>query len=277
MEPGSRRERDGWNGRGERPRGAGALPVLSVAALSAVLVDLLHEAGHLAATALPVGVRALSISTIGVSSRGASAVVAGAGPATNLLFAVFLFGAFSRALSPAWRYFAWLFGTGSLFNATAYLIYSAASDSGDWAFVFDALARPALWRPLVAAAGCGLYVASILASARALHALCAASIVAPSSVERLCALSYVGGGVVLTAGAVFNPVSPWYILSSGAATGFGAMAGLLLLPVRLRDVSTGPASAAGESLELGWPWVTAGVVATAVFVGVFGPGVRLGR
>ncbi len=276
MKPDSQRERVERNERDERRRGAGTLPALSVAALSAVLFDLLHEAGHLAATALPVGVTALSISTIGVSSRGSSAVVAGAGPATNLLFALCLFGAFSNSLSPAWRYFAWLFGTGNLFNATAYLIYSAASDSGDWAFVFDALARPALWRPLVAAAGCGIYAASILASARALRALCAAGIVAPSSVEHLCALSYVGGGLVLTAGAVFNPVSPWYILSSGAATGFGAMAGLMLVPVRLRAVSAG-GDAAGERLELGWPWVAAGVVATAVFVGVFGPGVRLGR
>ncbi|HEY2797424.1 MAG TPA: hypothetical protein VGK26_06005 [Thermoanaerobaculia bacterium] len=269
---------DGREEREPRPRGAGALPVLSVAALSAVLFDLLHEAGHLAATALPLGVTALSISTIGVSSRGSSAVVAAAGPAANLLFAFCLFGAFSRALSPAWRYFAWLFGTANLFNATAYLIYSAASGTGDWAFVFDALARPVLWRPLVGVAGCGTYAAGILASAGALRALCAAGIVAKSDVERLCALSYVGGGLVLTAGAVFNPVSPWYILTSGAATGFGAMAGLMLLPARLGASSSSAGEGTpAESLDLGWPWVVAGLVATVVFVGVFGPGVRLGR
>jgi hypothetical protein len=262
----------------EQTKQPGAAGILAVAALSAVLVDLLHEAGHLSATALPLGVTPLSISTIGVSSRGVSAVVAAAGPATNLLFALCLSGAFARALSRSWRYFAWLFGTGSLFNATAYLIYSAASSTGDWAVVFDALssARPAAWRLPVAAAGCVLYAASVLVSARALRALCAAGIVATADVERLCALSYVGGGLVLTAGAAFNPVSPWYILTSGAATGFGAMAGLMLVPARLRAGPVASADASGERLDLGWPWIAAGVVAVAVFVGVFGPGVRLG-
>ena len=252
--------------------------VASAAALSSVLVDLLHEAGHLAATMLPLGVTAISISTIGVSSRGVSAVVAAAGPATNLVFALCLLGATSRALTPAWRYFAWLFGTGSLFNATAYLIYSAASETGDWAVVFDALARPAVWRLPVAAAGCVLYAASILVSARALRALCAEGIVAasPQRVERYCALSYVVGGLVLTAGAALNPVSPWYVLTSGAATGFGAMAGLMALP-HLRVLSPKPGEISAESLKLGWPWIAAGGIAIAVFVGVFGPGVRIGR
>jgi hypothetical protein len=261
----------------EQTKGTGVAGILSVAGLSMCLVDLVHEAGHLAATALPLGVTALSISTIGVSSRGVSAVVAAAGPVTNLLFAVSMLGAFSRALSPSWRYFAWLFGSGSLFNATAYLMYSAASETGDWAVVFDALARPSVWRLPVAAAGCVLYAASILASARALRALCASGIVAAANVERYCALSYVAGGLVLTAGAVFNPVSPWYILTSGAATGFGAMAGLMLIPVRLRAVPTKRGDMVSESLKLGWPWIAAGAVAIAVFVGVFGPGVRLGR
>ena len=267
----------------EQTKGPGVAGILSVAALSSVLVDLLHEAGHLTATALPLGVTPISISTIGLSSRGVSAVVAAAGPATNLFFALCLLGAGARALPPSWRYFAWLFGSGSLFNATAYLIYSAVSETGDWAIVFDALAGRAVWSRLVLIAGCAAYAGSILVSARALRALRAAGIVAAANVERYCALSYVAGGVVLTAGAVFNPVSPWYILSSGAATGFGAMAGLMVLP-RLRGLSPKPGETAGtsapaaeaESLRLGWPWILAGAVAVAIFVGVFGPGVRLG-
>src|SRR5262249_7185129 len=168
---------------GRHPRhGATAAGILAVAALGAVLVDLLHELGHLAATLLPVGVIPLSISTIGVSSRGTSAVVAAAGPATNLLFALCLLVPSARALAPAWRWFAWLFGTGNLFNATAYLIYSAASGTGDWAVTFGALAPPALWRPLVGVAGCGLYAASVVASERVLRALCASGVVAAPNV-----------------------------------------------------------------------------------------------
>jgi hypothetical protein len=255
----------------EHRRHAGAAGILAVAALAAVLVDLLHEIGHLVATALPLGVTPLSISTIGVSSRGASAAVAAAGPVTNLLLALCLLGASSLALTPAWRWFAWLFGTGNLFNATAYLIYSAASGTGDWAVASGALAPPGLWRPLVGLAGCGLYAASVAVSAGVLRSLCASGVVAPARVERYCALSYVCGGGVLTLGAVFNPVSPWYVLTSGVATGFGAMAGLMLVPFLLRGL---PPSEA-ESLRIGWPWIAAAVVAAAIFVGVFGPGVRL--
>jgi hypothetical protein len=261
---------DGTKGR----EGAGAAGILAVAALALILVDLLHEVGHLLATALPLGVTPLSISTIGVSSRGASAVVAAAGPVTNLLLALCLLGASSRALTPAWRWFDWLFGTGNLFNATAYLIYSAASGTGDWAVTFDSLAPPGLWRPLVGLAGCGLYAASLVVSASVLRSLCASGVVAASHVERYCALSYVCGGSVLTLGAFFNPVSPWYVLTSGAATGFGAMAGLMLVPVLLRRAPP-PEPEGPESLEIGWPWIAAAILAAAIFVGVFGPGVRL--
>ena len=257
-------------------RGASTRGILSVAALAAVLVDLLHEVGHLVATALPLGVIPLSISTIGVSTRGASAVVAAAGPVTNLLFALCLVGS-SRTPAPAGRYFAWLFGTGNLFNATAYLIYSAASGTGDWAFAFGSLAPPGLWRPLVGLAGCGLYAASLVVSASVLRSLCASGVVARAHVERYCALSYLCGGCVLTLGAHFNPVSPQYVLTSGAATGFGAMAGLMLLPRLLRRSLPADSRVESESLRIGSSWIAAGVLAVVAFVGVFGPGVRLGR
>ena len=56
------------------------LGIASMSALAIVLCDLLHELGHLAATRLPLGVKAQSISTIGVTTDGGSAVVAAADP-----------------------------------------------------------------------------------------------------------------------------------------------------------------------------------------------------
>ena len=256
----------------------GILGILFVAALSAALADLLHELGHLAATALPVGVSAKLISTIGVSTDGSSALVAAAGPVANLILAPLLSLAFARSASPAWRYFGWLFGSCNLFNATAYLIYSAASATGDWAVAFGALAPPAVWRPIAGVTGCLLYAASVSASVAALRALCVSGIVAASNVERYCAWSYLCGGIVLTAAAALNPLSPWYILTSGAATGFGAMAGLMVLPVRLRR-SLPPTSArcpASRCASVG-RGSRRESSAAAIFVGVFGPGLRLGR
>jgi hypothetical protein len=248
--------------------------IAAVTSVAYVLCDLLHEFGHATATLLPLGVRALSISTIGLSTSSSSAVVAAAGPLVNVALSLTLFLAASSALSSAWRYFAWLFGTVNLFNATAYFLYSAVLGSGDWAVVFNALASPSLWRPAVGLAGLGLYAGSIYASLLALRRLVAAGIIAESNVDRYCTSSYWLGGALITAGAVFNPENPWFILTSGAATGLAAMIGLLLLPpLLLRSSSNG--GSMQESLRIGWVWVVAGAVAAVVFIGVFGPGVRL--
>jgi hypothetical protein len=253
---------------------AKSLGLVAISALAYVLCDLLHELGHAAATLLPLGVEAVSISTIGLSSAGSSAVVAIAGPLVNFALALALFLVFVPRLSPTWRYFAWLSGTANLFNATAYLLYSSVLGTGDWATALNAVAAPTLWRPVAGLAGVVLYIASILASLVALRRLVSSGVVAASHVDRYCTTAYWTGGLVITAGAVFNPVSPWFILTSGVATGFGAMLGLLALPTLLRRAP--PINRPiGESLRIGWPWVIAGAAATVIFIGIFGPGIRL--
>jgi len=223
---------------------------------------------------LPLGVKAVSISTIGLSSTGSSAVVAIAGPLVNLVLALFLLLALAPKISPAWRYFAWLFGTINLYNATAYFLYSSILGTGDWATVFNAVAAANLWRPIVGLTGIVLYIASILASLAVLRRFCASGIVSSLNVDNYCTSAYWIGGLVITAGAVFNPISPWFILTSGAATGFGAMIGLLALPALFRRTNFTTAST-GESLHIHWPWIMAGAIALVVFMGVFGPGLRL--
>jgi len=257
------------------PRDAYPLGIAAISALAYVLCDLLHETAHALTTLLPLGVNAVAVSTIGVSSFGESALVAAAGPLVNVASGLALLLACSATLSAAARYASWLFGSISLFNGTAYLLYSAALGSGDWAVVFNAFAPPPLWRPLAGLAGAALYAAAVLASARGLRHLVASCVVAVADVERYCWLSYWVGGAVLVAGSLFNPVSPWLILTSGVATGFGAMAGLLALPVLLRRVAAGGSSSV-PAWHVGWPWLAAGGVASLLFVGLFGPGIRLG-
>lgn len=245
------------------------LGIASVAALSYVLCDLLHELGHLAAARLPLGVTAESIATIGVSTTGSSPVVAAAGSAVNLVLAAGLWLALASSLPPAWRYFSWLLGTINLFNASAYLLYSAILGSGDWAVILGGTPG-ALWRPITGVVGIAAYAASVHCSLMVLRRLVDSGVIAGSSAGRCCAISYWVGGAVLTVGAMLNPVSPWLILTSGAATGFGAMFGLLLLPPFLHR-----AGAPDETLRIGWGWVVSGALAVAIFIGVFGPGLRL--
>jgi len=248
---------------------ARALGIASLSALAYVLCDLLHELGHLAATRLPLGVTAVSISTVGVSTDVSSAAVASAGSVVNLVLAAGLFIACASSVSPSWRYFSWLLGTINLFNAAAYLLYSAILGSGDWAVVLGA-APAALWRPLAGLAGAAAYTVSVYAALNVLRRLVASGVIAGANAGRYCAISYWVGGVLVTFAAVFNPVSPWLILTSGAATGFGAMVGLMLLPRLLR-----PTDASGESIEIGWAWIVAAAAAAGIFVGLFGPGLRL--
>ena len=250
------------------------LGIAAISVLAYSLCDLLHEYGHLAATRLPLGVRAESISTIGVSTEGSSAVVAAAGPAVNLALAAALVLASASSLPRAWRYFFWLFGTVNLFNAAAYLLYSAILGVGDWAVVLGA-APPALWRPIAGLAGVAAYAASVYGSLVVLRRLVASDVVPRSGVGGYCTTPYWVGGSLLTVAAVLNPVSPWLILTSGAATGFGAMAGLLLLPTRVQPFPLAGESADGP-MRIGWGWILAGAGAAAVFVAVFGPGIHVG-
>lgn len=254
---------------------ASLLGLFAVTAVAYVLDDLLHELGHTAATLLPVGVKAVSISTIGMTSVGHSPIVAIAGPLVNFALGLFLFVALVTRLPPVWRYFAWLLGTVNLFNATIYLVGSSIFGTGDWAQVLNAVAPPDLWRPILGPVGVVLYTASVFASLATLRRLCTSGIVAQSNVDRYCTSTYWFGVLLLTVGAVFNPVSPWYILTAGALLGF-CMGGLLVLPLLLRRrqlTTTSP----GESLHITWPWIIAGVIAIIVFVGIFGPGIRLGK
>jgi hypothetical protein len=90
-----------------------------------------------------------------------------------------------------------------------------------------------------------------------------------------CAAAYWAGGALLVAASALNPFGPSLILTSGAATGFGAMAGLVLIPLLLtgaRQARVRPA----ERVRLGSRWVLGGAIASIAFVLVLGPGVQLG-
>ena len=119
-----------------------------------------------------------------------------------------------------------------------------------------------------------MYAGAVHVSLRGLRRLVGSGSLSASKVVDCCMLPYWSGGLLLTAGAALNPESPWLMLTSGAAVGFGAMVGLVLLPRLLRS---SPQTIQGHSEPLGftWPWLLSGAVAAVVFVGIFGPGLRL--
>jgi len=256
-----------------REAGAGTLAAAAVGAAAVALCDALHELGHVAA-ALPLGVPVLMISSVGISTATSSPAVALAGPLVNAVLAGALLVARSPALAAESRCVAWLFGTVNLFDCVAYLLYSALLGSGDWATVFAAFSPPLLWRPAVALAGAALYAGAVFGSLRVLRALVADGALSCADARRWCLTAYWAGGLLLTAAAALNPIDAWLILTSGVATGFGAMAGLTFIPSLLKD-DDGASARKASAARVGLAWLLVCVAVSLAFVFVLGPGIRL--
>ena len=111
----------------------------AIAVLAYAACDVVHEVlGHGLAAWLTPGVKAVALSTVALSTQGASRTVAAAGTIANLATGALALWGFRRGGEMgAARYFLWLFGTVSLFNGTGYLAYSGVLDFGDWAAVIS--------------------------------------------------------------------------------------------------------------------------------------------
>ena len=75
------------------------------------------------------------------------------------------------------------------------------------------------------------------------------------------------------AASALNPIGPSLILASGAGASFGLTFGLLLVPRMVESKAEHPGPLA-QSLPFSWSWIFFAVFVAAVFIGVFGPGVR---
>jgi len=238
--------------------------------------DLIHEVlGHGTAALLSPGVTAMSLTTVALTTSGASRLVAVAGTMANLVAgAAALAFVLVRRGSGTMRVFAWLLMSFDLMNAAAYPVYSALLGSGDWAALIGGPPTPAAWRVGLGLLGMAAYAGSVRLSAACLRGLATDGVVRRRDLPRLAVVPYVAGGLLLIAGAALNPIGPRLILTSGAATGFGAMAGLLATPALAGEPSD---ARAGPWSRLGFArtWVVAAAAVAALFVFVIGPGIRL--
>jgi hypothetical protein len=177
----------------------------------------------------------------------------------------------------AMRYLLWLFASINLFNGTGYLLFSGFLDIGDWSVVIAGLEPHLAWRALLAVAGAALYVAAVRLSARTMAALVRRGDVDRRDVGRLVFPAYVAGGLLLVAASALNRIDPSLILTSGVSSGFGAMAGLLIVPgtVERRTTEAASAGAAARPLHFSPGWAIGSALVALVFIAVLGPGVRL--
>jgi hypothetical protein len=176
----------------------------------------------------------------------------------------------------AMRYLLWLFASINLFNGTGYLFFSGLLDMGDWSVVIAGLEPHIAWRALLAVAGAALYVGAVRLSATTMAALVRRGDVDRRDVGRLVFPAYVAGGLLLVTASAFNRIDPSLILTSGVSSGFGAMAGLAVVP-RLVEAGTRGAAAGAAALPLRFnaAWAIAAALVALVFIAVLGPGITL--
>src|SRR2546422_1924581 len=122
--------------------------VAAIAIVAYAACDMVHEVlGHGTAVLFSDQVRAVMLTTVALSTKGASRLVSAAGTIANLfagLLALRFVGS-GRGAGSA-RYFLWLFGSLNLLNATGYPLYSGILESGDWAAVTAGLQPHVAWR-----------------------------------------------------------------------------------------------------------------------------------
>lgn len=249
--------------------------VIGIALVAYAACDMVHEVlGHGVACAL-AGVKALSLSTVALQTGTSNRFVAAAGSIANVVAGLLALAVFRRGKPfGAMRYFLWLFAATNLLNGTGYLLFSGVLDFGDWAVVIAGLEPHWAWRAFLVVAGAALYVGTVKLIAARLVSSVREGEVDRLEMPGLIVPAYVAGGLLFVAGAALNPIGPSLILMSGVSSGFGAMAGLAIVPRLVQDGTVG-SSSAGVPLRFSPGWVIAGLLVGLVFVAVLGPGVRL--
>ena len=248
----------------------------AVAIVAFAACDMVHEVlGHGLACALSSDVRAVSLSTVALQTDSSSRLVAAAGAIANVVVGVIALATFRavRSFGPG-RYFVWLFAATNLLNGTGYLLFSAALDTGDWAVVIAGLAPHWAWRVLIGVLGGALYAGTVGVMSAQLVSTVRQGSVDRLEVPGLVLPAYLIGALLFVAASTLNPVSVRLILLSGVSSGFGAMAGLMVVP-GIVDARTKGCESRGSPLPLSWPWVTAGALVAVIFIGFLGPGIAL--
>jgi hypothetical protein len=169
-------------------------------------------------------------------------------------------------------YFLWVFGCVSLMNSGR-LLYSAISNSGDWAVVVSKFSSPWLWRILLGAAGVVIYRPALRFGTAAVRALIQNREVAYRDLWRLILSAYVSASILLTAQAILNslnnPGNKGFVDIAVVGASFGLNLGFLVIPALISEpVEFEPF--VPRAMPFSWIWLFGALVAAAAFFGGLG-------
>jgi hypothetical protein len=244
-----------------------------------VIADVTHEGlGHGLAT-LAVGGQPVLLTSSYFSSSGSLSrwIPAGGGIANVIVGGLFIAALrMFRGASQRVRYFLVLSVAFNLLFAAAYPVYSGIARFGDWAAVISGLSPVWLWRILLVALGVTFYYLSLLLLAFEMRPFCGSE--RPEGLirlRRITLIPYLAALVAACLAGSLNPLGWTNILTAAAPAAAGAF-GLTQLDhfptVRLPYPSLPNASSITRSLG----WIVCAAIILAFFVGVLGPGIKLG-
>ncbi|HEX8815507.1 MAG TPA: hypothetical protein VF753_08400 [Terriglobales bacterium] len=253
------------------------LTIAAVSILAWVAADLLHEGiGH-GSLALLTGVQSGVISTVAWSSDVDSRLVAAGGTLANLAAALVLwFGLRSaKNATPQLRLFLLICFAFNLFTGTGYFCFSGVTNFGDWAVVIAPMRPHWLWRIALVVFGLAAYWGAMRAVATGIVRYVG---VAPRATDRMRDVTLVpyltAVGLSFAAGWL-NPVGVKLVFLSALPATAGAQSGLLWLKHYI------PRNASAEhdqtAVSRSYAWIATAVVFAAIFIFVFGPGVKVHR
>ncbi len=251
----------------------------AIAVVAWAVADLLHEGGGHGGTALLLGAHPTAFTSAYFNyddevPRLTMRLISAGGAVINVIVGLPLIALLRARLPPRWRLFVWLLAAFNLLTAFGYLLYSGVAGIGDFAAVIDGVPHALVWRIVEIVAGALLYfVAAPALLWPGLSPLVGAAGDRESRARTLTLLPYlVGGGTALASGAL-NPLGVRIMLISSVAASFGG-ASLLAwyFPVRAQKEPAGAPATLGIARSVGW--LAAAAFTLAVFVGVFGRGLR---
>ena len=252
--------------------------IISISIVSYASATILHEgAGHGGACLLTGG-KPIAFSTVDFECDREGRIVAAGGTVMNLaagLLCWFILRFVTRRTHL--RYFLWLLMTINLFQASGYFFFSGVANIGDWAVVIRGLEPPWLWRMGLTILGLSLYMLFVWIALRELQPFLGHN--GPTKLQRakkLTLVPYFTGGILSCTAALFNPVGMFLVAISAAASSFGGTSGLAWMWRIAKHVRVPNGAVEPPPLSRSRGWMIGAAVVGALFVVVFGPGLKFG-
>jgi hypothetical protein len=256
-----------------------ALTLVALGILAFVVADVTHEAlGHGLAT-WAVGGQPVLLTTSYFSSSGSLSrwIPAGGGIANVVVGGLCVAALHTfRGASQHARYFLVLCAAFNLLFAAAYPLYSGIAAFGDWAAVISGLAPAWLWRILLVLFSVISYYLSLLLLAFEIRPFCGSEM--PEALTRLRRITLIPYLAALAAACLAGSLNPrgWTNILTAGAPAAAAAFGLTQLDHFAGVRSSNPSVTKAKPITRQLGWIVAAAAILIFFVGVLGPGLRLG-